>query len=119
MRVSVPSASDRHYTNFPALWEESKLLASHLDLSRADLTRITIARKRTRCWDIGLRSSLLSDITEMQGRADFRSAVRAMRRHQCKPEIIVPLYHAEEFDTSYDSRRCRKRCGRHGERVRT
>jgi len=75
--------------------EESKLLARTLDLPRADLNRIIESLRETNPM-LGHRGCRLGisypEITEMQGRAIFEAAVRAMRRGiNVQPEIMVPL----------------------------
>ncbi len=75
--------------------EESKLLARTLDLPRADLNRIIESLRETNPM-LGHRGCRLGitypEITEMQGRAIFEAAVRAMRRGiNVLPEIMVPL----------------------------
>ncbi|HWL40618.1 MAG TPA: pyruvate, phosphate dikinase [Gemmatimonadaceae bacterium] len=75
--------------------EESKLLARTLDLPRADLNRIIESLRETNPM-LGHRGCRLGitypEITEMQGRAIFEAAVRAMRRGiNVQPELMVPL----------------------------
>jgi pyruvate,orthophosphate dikinase len=75
--------------------EESKLLARTLDLSRPELSRIVEGLRETNPM-LGHRGCRLGitfpEITEMQGRAIFEAAVRAMRRGiDVRPEIMVPL----------------------------
>jgi len=75
--------------------EESKLLARTLDLPRADLNRIIESLRETNPM-LGHRGCRLGisypEITEMQGRAIFEAAVRAMRRGiDVQPELMVPL----------------------------
>jgi pyruvate, orthophosphate dikinase len=75
--------------------EESKLLARTLDLPRADLNRIIESLRETNPM-LGHRGCRLGisypEITEMQGRAIFEAAVRAMRRGiHVQPELMVPL----------------------------
>ena len=75
--------------------EESKLLARTLGLSRAELSRVVESLRESNPM-LGHRGCRLGitypEITEMQGRAIFEAAVRAMRRGiDVKPEIMVPL----------------------------
>jgi len=83
--------------------EESKLLARTLDLSRPDLARIVESLRETNPM-LGHRGCRLGitfpEITDMQGRAIFEAAVRAMRRGiEVKPEIMIPLVSdVAEFD---------------------
>ncbi|HEU4878436.1 MAG TPA: putative PEP-binding protein, partial [Gemmatimonadaceae bacterium] len=75
--------------------EESKLLARTLGLERADLARIVESLRETNPM-LGHRGCRLGitfpEITEMQGRAIFEAAVRAMRRGiDVRPEIMIPL----------------------------
>ena len=75
--------------------EESKLLARTLNLSRPDLSRIVEGLRETNPM-LGHRGCRLGitfpEITEMQGRAIFEAAVRAMRRGiDVRPEIMIPL----------------------------
>ncbi len=75
--------------------EESKLLARTLDLPRSDLNRIIESLRETNPM-LGHRGCRLGitypEITEMQGRAIFEAAVRAMRRGiHVMPELMVPL----------------------------
>jgi pyruvate,orthophosphate dikinase len=75
--------------------EESKLLARQLGLSREELGRIVESLRETNPM-LGHRGVRLAitypEITEMQGRAIFEAAVRAMRRGiDVRPEIMVPL----------------------------
>ncbi len=75
--------------------EESKLLARTLGLARPDLARIVESLRETNPM-LGHRGCRLGitfpEITEMQGRAIFEAAVRAMRRGiDVRPEIMVPL----------------------------
>ena len=75
--------------------EESKLLARTLGLERAELARIVESLRETNPM-LGHRGCRLGitfpEITEMQGRAIFEAAVRAMRRGlDVRPEIMVPL----------------------------
>jgi pyruvate,orthophosphate dikinase len=75
--------------------EESKLLARTLGLSRAELSSVVESLRETNPM-LGHRGCRLGitypEITEMQGRAIFEAAVRAMRRGiDVKPEIMVPL----------------------------
>jgi len=75
--------------------EETKLLARTLQLSREELTRIVESLRETNPM-LGHRGVRLAvtypEITEMQGRAIFEAAVRAMRRGiDVRPEIMVPL----------------------------
>jgi pyruvate,orthophosphate dikinase len=83
--------------------EESKLLARQLKLSREELSRIVDSLRETNPM-LGHRGCRLGitypEITEMQGRAIFEAAVRAMRRGlDVRPEIMIPLVATvEEFD---------------------
>jgi pyruvate,orthophosphate dikinase len=83
--------------------EESKLLARQLGLSREELGRIVESLRETNPM-LGHRGVRLAitypEITEMQGRAIFEAAVRAMRRGiDVRPEIMVPLVAtAKEFE---------------------
>ena len=83
--------------------EESKLLARTLGLERAELARIVESLRETNPM-LGHRGCRLGitfpEITEMQGRAIFEAAVRAMRRGiDVRPEIMVPLVSTlAEFD---------------------
>ncbi|MDO8500325.1 MAG: pyruvate, phosphate dikinase [Gemmatimonadaceae bacterium] len=83
--------------------EESKLLARTLGLERHDLSRIVESLRETNPM-LGHRGCRLGitfpEITEMQGRAIFEAAVRAMRRGiDVRPEIMVPLVSSvKEFD---------------------
>ena len=83
--------------------EESKLLARTLNLPRAELSRIVESLRETNPM-LGHRGCRLGitfpEITEMQGRAIFEAAVRAMRRGiDVQPEIMVPLVSTvAEFD---------------------
>ena len=83
--------------------EESKLLARTLGIPRADLNRIIESLRETNPM-LGHRGCRLGitypEITEMQGRAIFEAAVRAMRRGiNVKPEIMIPLVSTpKEFD---------------------
>ena len=83
--------------------EESKLLARTLDIPRADLNRIIDSLRETNPM-LGHRGCRLGitypEITEMQGRAIFEAAVRAMRRGiNVRPEIMVPLVSSsKEFE---------------------
>ncbi len=75
--------------------EESKLLARTLGLERAELARIVEGLRESNPM-LGHRGCRLGitfpEITEMQGRAIFEAAVRAMRRGiDVRPEIMVPL----------------------------
>ena len=75
--------------------EEGKLLARTLRLSREELARIVESLRETNPM-LGHRGCRLGitypEITEMQGRAIFEAAVRAMRRGiDVQPEIMVPL----------------------------
>ncbi|HWJ22205.1 MAG TPA: pyruvate, phosphate dikinase, partial [Gemmatimonadaceae bacterium] len=75
--------------------EESKLLARQLGLSRGDLTRIVESLRETNPM-LGHRGCRLGitypEITEMQGRAIFEAAVKAMRRGiDVRPELMIPL----------------------------
>jgi pyruvate, orthophosphate dikinase len=83
--------------------EESKLLARTLHLSREELMRIVESLRETNPM-LGHRGVRLAitypEITEMQGRAIFEAAVRAMRRGiDVRPEIMIPLVAtAKEFE---------------------
>ena len=83
--------------------EESKLLARQLKLTREELSRIVDGLRETNPM-LGHRGCRLGitypEITEMQGRAIFEAAVRAMRRGiDVRPEIMIPLVATvEEFD---------------------
>jgi pyruvate,orthophosphate dikinase len=83
--------------------EESKLLARTLNISRPELSRIIEGLRETNPM-LGHRGCRLGitfpEITEMQGRAIFEAAVRAMRRGiDVRPEIMVPLVsNVEEFN---------------------
>ncbi|MBA3467871.1 MAG: pyruvate, phosphate dikinase [Gemmatimonadaceae bacterium] len=83
--------------------EESKLLARTLGIPRADLNRVIESLRETNPM-LGHRGCRLGitypEITEMQGRAIFEAAVRAMRRGiNVKPEIMIPLVSTpKEFD---------------------
>ncbi len=83
--------------------EESKLLARTLGLSRPELSRIVESLRESNPM-LGHRGCRLGitfpEITEMQGRAIFEAAVRAMRRGiDVRPEIMVPLVSTvAEFD---------------------
>jgi pyruvate,orthophosphate dikinase len=75
--------------------EESKLLARTLGLPREELNRIVESLRENNPM-LGHRGCRLGitfpEITEMQGRAIFEAAVRAMRRGiEVHPEIMVPL----------------------------
>jgi pyruvate,orthophosphate dikinase len=75
--------------------EESKLLARTLGMQRPELARIVESLRETNPM-LGHRGCRLGitfpEITEMQGRAIFEAAVRAMRRGiDVRPEIMVPL----------------------------
>jgi pyruvate,orthophosphate dikinase len=75
--------------------EESKLLARTLRLTREELNRIVDGLRETNPM-LGHRGCRLGitypEITEMQGRAIFEAAVRAMRRGiDVRPEIMIPL----------------------------
>jgi pyruvate,orthophosphate dikinase len=75
--------------------EESKSLARQLHLSREELMRIVDALRETNPM-LGHRGCRLGitypEITEMQGRALFQAAVRAVRRGvDVRPEIMIPL----------------------------
>jgi len=75
--------------------EESKLLARTLGLQRSELSRIVESLRESNPM-LGHRGCRLGitypEITEMQGRAIFEAAVRAMRRGiDVRPEIMVPL----------------------------
>ena len=83
--------------------EESKLLARTLNLTRPELSRIVEGLRETNPM-LGHRGCRLGitfpEITEMQGRAIFEAAVRAMRRGiDVRPEIMIPLVsNVEEFN---------------------
>ena len=83
--------------------EESKLLARTLGLGRPELARIVESLRETNPM-LGHRGCRLGitfpEITEMQGRAIFEAAVRAMRRGiDVRPEIMIPLVSTvKEFD---------------------
>jgi pyruvate,orthophosphate dikinase len=83
--------------------EESKLLARTLGLTRDELNRIVESLRETNPM-LGHRGCRLGitypEITEMQGRAIFEAAVRALRRGlDVRPEIMVPLVAtAKEFE---------------------
>src|SRR5688572_30953434 len=83
--------------------EEAKLLARTLGLERAELARIVESLRETNPM-LGHRGCRLGitypEITEMQGRAIFEAAVRAMRRGvDVQPEIMVPLVSTkQEFE---------------------
>jgi pyruvate,orthophosphate dikinase len=83
--------------------EESKLLARTLGLGRPELARIVESLRETNPM-LGHRGCRLGitfpEITEMQGRAIFEAAVRAMRRGiDVRPEIMIPLVSTvQEFD---------------------
>src|SRR5687768_11333718 len=83
--------------------EESKLLARTLGIPRAELARIVESLRETNPM-LGHRGCRLGitypEITEMQGRAIFEAAVRAMRRGiDVRPEIMIPLVSSvTEFD---------------------
>ncbi|MFL5575342.1 MAG: pyruvate, phosphate dikinase [Gemmatimonadaceae bacterium] len=83
--------------------EESKLLARQLGLTRGELTRIVESLRETNPM-LGHRGCRLGitypEITEMQGRAIFEAAVKAMRRGiDVRPEIMIPLVAtAREFE---------------------
>src|SRR5881392_2809571 len=83
--------------------EESKLLARTLGLGRDELGRIVEGLRETNPM-LGHRGCRLGitypEITEMQGRAIFEAAVKAMRRGiVVKPEIMIPLVATvKEFD---------------------
>ncbi|HWZ57414.1 MAG TPA: pyruvate, phosphate dikinase [Gemmatimonadaceae bacterium] len=75
--------------------EESKSLARQLHLSREELMRIVDGLRETNPM-LGHRGCRLGitypEITEMQGRALFQAAVRAVRRGvDVRPEIMIPL----------------------------
>jgi pyruvate,orthophosphate dikinase len=75
--------------------EESKSLAKQLRLSREELMRVVDALRETNPM-LGHRGCRLGitypEITEMQARAIFEAAVRAVRRGvDVRPEIMVPL----------------------------
>jgi pyruvate,orthophosphate dikinase len=75
--------------------EEAKLLARTLGLGRPELSRIVESLRETNPM-LGHRGCRLGitfpEITEMQGRAIFEAAVRAMRRGiDVRPEIMIPL----------------------------
>jgi pyruvate,orthophosphate dikinase len=83
--------------------EESKLLARQLKLSRPELQHIVESLRESNPM-LGHRGCRLGitypEITEMQARAIFEAAVRAMRRGiDVQPEIMVPLVATRrEFD---------------------
>jgi pyruvate,orthophosphate dikinase len=83
--------------------EESKLLARTLNLTRQELNRIVESLRETNPM-LGHRGCRLGitypEITEMQGRAIFEAAVRAMRRGlDVRPELMIPLVaSAKEFE---------------------
>ena len=83
--------------------EESKLLARTLGVPREELNRIVEGLRENNPM-LGHRGCRLGitfpEITEMQGRAIFEAAVRAMRRGiDVHPEIMVPLVSTvAEFD---------------------
>src|ERR1019366_6144250 len=83
--------------------EESKLLARTLGVPREELNRIVEGLRENNPM-LGHRGCRLGitfpEITEMQGRAIFEAAVRAMRRGiHVHPEIMVPLVSTvAEFD---------------------
>ena len=83
--------------------EEAKLLARTLGLGRPELSRIVESLRETNPM-LGHRGCRLGitfpEITEMQGRAIFEAAVRAMRRGiDVRPEIMIPLVsNVAEFD---------------------
>ena len=83
--------------------EESKLLARTLKLTRDELARIVESLRESNPM-LGHRGCRLGitypEITEMQGRAIFEAAVRAMRRGvDVQPEIMIPLVATvKEFD---------------------
>ena len=83
--------------------EESKLLARTLHLSRDELNRVVDGLRETNPM-LGHRGCRLGitypEITEMQGRAIFEAAVRAVRRGiDVRPEIMIPLVAtAKEFE---------------------
>ena len=83
--------------------EESKLLARQLQLSRPELQHIVESLRESNPM-LGHRGCRLGitypEITEMQARAIFEAAVRAMRRGiDVRPEIMVPLVATrKEFD---------------------
>ncbi len=83
--------------------EESKLLARTLGVPREELNRIVEGLRENNPM-LGHRGCRLGitfpEITEMQGRAIFEAAVRAMRRGiDVRPEIMVPLVSTvAEFD---------------------
>jgi pyruvate,orthophosphate dikinase len=75
--------------------EESKLLARQLHLPKAELGRIVESLRETNPM-LGHRGCRLGitypEITEMQGRAIFEAAVRAMRRGiDVQVEVMIPL----------------------------
>src|SRR5687767_8087305 len=75
--------------------EESKLLARQLHLPKAELARIVESLRETNPM-LGHRGCRLGitypEITEMQGRAIFEAAVRAMRRGiDVQVEVMIPL----------------------------
>jgi pyruvate,orthophosphate dikinase len=83
--------------------EESKLLARTLKVTREELARIVESLRESNPM-LGHRGCRLGitypEITEMQGRAIFEAAVRAMRRGvDVQPEIMIPLVATvKEFD---------------------
>ena len=83
--------------------EESKLLARTLKVTRDELSRIVESLRESNPM-LGHRGCRLGitypEITEMQGRAIFEAAVRAMRRGvDVQPEIMIPLVATvKEFD---------------------
>jgi pyruvate, orthophosphate dikinase len=82
--------------------EESKSLAKQLRLSRDELMRVVDGLRETNPM-LGHRGCRLGitypETTEMQGRAIFQAAVRAVRRGvDVRPEIMIPLVAtAKEF----------------------
>jgi pyruvate,orthophosphate dikinase len=83
--------------------EESKLLARTLGLERAELAHIVESLRETNPM-LGHRGCRLGitypEITEMQGRAIFESAIKSKRRGiDVRPEIMIPLVAtAAEFE---------------------
>ena len=83
--------------------EEGKLLARTLNVPRSELHRIVESLRESNPM-LGHRGCRLGitfpEITEMQGRAIFEAAVRAMRRGiNVRPEIMIPLVSTvAEFD---------------------
>nr|MBA3405763.1 pyruvate, phosphate dikinase [Gemmatimonadaceae bacterium] len=83
--------------------EEGKLLARTLNVPRSELHRIVESLRESNPM-LGHRGCRLGitfpEITEMQGRAIFEAAVRAMRRGiDVRPEIMIPLVSTvAEFD---------------------